>query len=62
MTRHSVPALERATTVCFLLLHEMRLPSTNNSYPEVDLRSLGDPAQSASENPSILREMIISLV
>lgn len=58
MARHSASALERATTVCFLLFHEMRLPSTNYSYPEVDLRSLGDPAQSASENPSILRWLL----
>ncbi|MFS7910744.1 hypothetical protein Hanom_Chr02g00109791 [Helianthus anomalus] len=44
---NSASALERATTFCFLLLQVTRFPPTKVKYPEVDLRSLLSPAQSA---------------
>ena len=48
IARYSASALDLATTFCFLLFQEMRFPPMRTQYPEVDLLSLGDPAQSAS--------------
>ena len=46
---YSASVLERATTVCFLLLQEIRESPRRKQYPVVDRRSVGSPAQSASE-------------
>ncbi|XP_061353049.1 uncharacterized protein LOC133297846 [Gastrolobium bilobum] len=54
MERYSASALDLATTLCFLLLQEIKLSPTNTQYPEVDLLSIGEPAQSASEYPTTL--------
>ncbi|CAL5082640.1 unnamed protein product [Urochloa decumbens] len=49
---YSASAVDRATTSCFLLLHDTRLPPTKTQYPEVDLLSSILLAQSASQYPS----------
>ena len=36
---YSASAVDQATTACFLLCHETRLPPTNTQYPDVDLLS-----------------------
>ncbi|PNY08645.1 E3 ubiquitin-protein ligase bre1-like protein 2-like protein [Trifolium pratense] len=46
--RYSASALNLATMFCFLLRHEIRFPPMRTQYPEVDLLSAGEPAQSAS--------------
>jgi hypothetical protein len=48
MALYSASALDLATTFCFLLCHVTKFPPTNVKYPEVDFRSVIDPAQSAS--------------
>ena len=47
--RYSASVLERATTDCFLLRQEMRESPRRKQYPVVERRSVGSPAQSASE-------------
>ncbi|BAU03137.1 hypothetical protein VIGAN_UM017800, partial [Vigna angularis var. angularis] len=46
---YSASALDLATTLCFLLFQDIRLPPIETQYPEVDLLSEGEPTQSASE-------------
>jgi len=41
---YSASALDLATTRCFLLFHEIKLPPMETQYPDVDLLSEGDPA------------------
>ena len=48
MALYSASALDLATTCCFLLFQDIKLPPIETQYPEVDLLSDGDPAQSAS--------------
>ncbi|KAK9204488.1 hypothetical protein WN943_014749 [Citrus x changshan-huyou] len=52
---NSASALLLATTDCFLLLQVTKFPPTNVQYPEVDLLSITDPAQSASVYTSTCR-------
>lgn len=49
---NSASALLLATKDCFLLLQVTRFPQTNVQYPEVDLLSSNEPAQSASVKTS----------
>jgi len=49
MTLYSASALDLATTLCFLLFQEIKLPPMETQYPDVDPLSEGDPAQSASK-------------
>ncbi|MFY0353897.1 hypothetical protein ACOMH0_19380, partial [Bacillus sp. YIM B13601] len=56
IARYSASALERATTLCFLLFQVTRLPPTNVQKPVMDLRSREFPAQSASVYLEIDRE------
>ncbi|BAT75172.1 hypothetical protein VIGAN_01299200, partial [Vigna angularis var. angularis] len=51
--RYSASALDLATTLCFLLFQDIRFPPSRTQYPVVDLLSIGEPAQSASQYPSI---------
>lgn len=53
LARNSAFALEQAITDCFLLHLVTRLPPTNVQYSDVDLLSVIEPAQSASEEASI---------
>lgn len=46
-------ALDLATTFCFWLFHDIRLPQIDTQYPEVERLSIGESAQSASQNPTI---------
>ena len=48
MALYSALALDLATTSCFLLFQDIKLPPIETQYLEVDLLSDGDPAQSAS--------------
>jgi len=41
--------LDLATTLCFLLFQEIKLPPMETQYPNVDLLSEGDPTQSTSK-------------
>jgi hypothetical protein len=43
--------------LCFLLYHDIRFEPRNTRYLVVDLRSLGRPAQSVSEN-AVIQEMM----
>jgi hypothetical protein len=43
--------LDQDTVTCLLELQEIRLGPRKTANPPVDCRSLGHPAQSASENP-----------
>ena len=38
-------ALDLATTCCFLLFQDIKLPPIETQYPEVDLLSDGDPGK-----------------
>ena len=49
IARYSASAPDHATLFCFLLRHEIKFPPMRTQYPEVDLLSAGEPAQSASE-------------
>jgi len=42
-------ALDLATTFCFLLFQDIKLPQTRTRYPKVEHLSLGDPTKSMSE-------------
>ena len=46
-------ALDRATTLCFLLFQETIFPPKDAPYPVVDCLSMGQPTQSASLYPQI---------
>ena len=48
IARYSASALDPATTSCFLLLQDIRLPPIKTQYPKVERLSVGEPAQSAS--------------
>ena len=48
IARYSASALDLATTCCFLLFQDIRLPPMKTQYPEVERLSVGEPAQSAS--------------
>ncbi|KAJ9683175.1 hypothetical protein PVL29_002267 [Vitis rotundifolia] len=48
IARYSASALDLATTSCFLLFQDIRLPPIKTQYPEVERLSVGEPAQSAS--------------
>ena len=48
IARYSASALDQATTSCFLLFQDIKLPPIKTQYPEVELLSVGEPAQSAS--------------
>ncbi len=48
---YSASIVERATTDCFLELHETGEPATKHTNPDVDLRPTVSPAQSESEKP-----------
>ena len=48
IAQYSVLALDLATTSCFLLFQDIRLPPMKTQYPEVERLSVGEPAQSAS--------------
>ena len=41
---YSASVLERATTICFLLLQEIKESPRRKQYPVVDQRSMGSPA------------------
>ena len=47
IARYSASALDLATTSCFLLFHDIRLPPIKTQYPEVERLSVGESAQSA---------------
>jgi len=49
MTLYSAFGLDFATTFCFLLFQEIKLPPMETQYLDVGLLSEGDPTQSASE-------------
>jgi len=55
MPLNSALALDLATMICFLLLQVTRFPPTKVKYPEVDLLSFFEPAQSASVYPSAFK-------
>ena len=44
IARYLASALDLATTSCFLLFQEIRLPPIKTQYPEVERLSVGDPA------------------
>src|SRR5579862_5093367 len=48
IARYSASALDLATTSCFLLFQDIRLPPIKTQYPEVERLSVGEPTQSAS--------------
>jgi hypothetical protein len=48
---YSTSVLDRDIVACFLELQEIELDLRKIANPPVDLRSLGHPAQSASEKP-----------
>ena len=47
IARYSTLALDLATTSCFLLFQDIKLPPIKTQYPEVERLSEGEPAQSA---------------
>lgn len=49
MARYSASAVERATTDCFLVFHEMGELPSRTQYPEVDFLVVGQLAQSLSQ-------------
>ena len=48
IARYSASALDLATTSCFLLFQDIRLPQIKTQYLEVEHLSVGEPAQSTS--------------
>ena len=48
IARYSASTLDLATTSCFLLFQDIRLPHIKPQYPEVERLSVGEPGQSAS--------------
>ena len=49
MALYSASAVDLATTDCFLVFQEMGESPSNTQYPEVDLRVVGQLAQSLSQ-------------
>jgi hypothetical protein len=47
--RYLVSILDRATTDCFLLHHEIKEVPSKKQYPMVERQSMGSLAQSASD-------------
>ena len=47
IARYSASALDLATTFCFLLFHDIKLPPIKTQYPEVERLSEGEPTQFA---------------
>jgi hypothetical protein len=47
--RYSALVLDRATTDCFLLRHEIKEVQSKKQYPVVERRLVGSPAQLVSE-------------
>ena len=43
IARYSVLALDLATTSCFLLFQDMKLPPMNIQYPNVERLYVGEP-------------------
>ena len=48
IAQYSALALDLATTSCFLLFQDIKLPSMNTQYPNVEHLSVGEHAQSES--------------
>ena len=48
IARYLASTLDLATTCCFLLFQDIRLPPMKTQYPEVERLSVGEPTQSAS--------------
>ena len=48
IARYTALALDMATTSCFLLFQDIKLPSMTTQYPDVERLSVGEPAQSTS--------------
>ena len=48
IARYSASAVDLATTSCFLLFHDIKLPQMNTQYLDVERLSMGELAQSAS--------------
>ena len=44
MARYSASALDLATTSCFLLFQDIKLPLMNTQYPDVERLSVGELA------------------
>ena len=44
MARYSASALDLATTSCFLLFQDIKLPPMNTQYPDVERLSVGELA------------------
>ena len=48
IARYPASTLDLATTSCFLLFQDIKLPPMNTQYPDVEHLSMGEPAQFAS--------------
>ena len=48
IARYSTSALDLATTSCFLLFQDIKLPPIKTQYPKVERLSEGEPTQFAS--------------
>ena len=48
IARYSALAIDLATTSCFLLFQDIKLPPINIQYPDIEHLSIGEPAQFAS--------------
>ena len=48
IARYPASVLDLATTSCFLLFRDIKLPSMNTQYQDVERLSVGESAQSAS--------------
>ena len=44
IARYLASALDLATTSCFLLFQDIKLPQMNTQYPDVERLSVGEPA------------------
>ena len=53
VARCSTSTLDLATTSCFLLFQDIKLPPINTQYLEVKRISMGELAQSTSLKPTI---------
>ena len=49
ITRYLALALDLATTLCFLLFQDIRVPQINTQYTEVERLSVDELAQSTSQ-------------
>ena len=48
IARYLASALDLATTSCFLLFQDIKLPPMNTQYPHVERLAVGESAQSVS--------------